>query len=262
MSRLSQWAVAAAVVGPLLSLYFAVLYWLALNPVFLPASPVEEVVLGTMLLRLLLIFSVRRLRSNTLAAIDLFTAEVLVLPALILLGLAGGNSQMYLPLIRDILLAWPSALLLVFPAFAVYKVSAMLRRGATLTSLIVSSTSVFVWLILILSATSQTTTEDGLGGMTRLVLAAILNGSTSAATRPIVTVAGVALYVGLVAHSAIGDARASRTLEPLLVFPVLGTAAALAWGFLAGLETSDTVLIYAVPSLVLIAIVWLGCRAD
>lgn len=262
MSGRASWVVTAAVVVPLVSLYLAVLYWLARNPFFLPASAVEEVILGTMLARLLLVLSVGRLRRSTLGAVDLFTAEILVVPSLVLVGLAAGNARMYLPLVKDILLAWPSAFLLVFPAFAVYRVAEMLRRGATLTSLILSSTSIFVWLILLLSATGQTSTVAGLAGMTRLVFLAIVNGTTSASSEPIVTIAGVALYVGLVAHAAISGERPSRGLDPLLLFPVLGTAAALAWGFLAGLETSDTVFVFALPSVALIAIIWVGCRAE
>ncbi len=261
MNGRESWAVTAVVAASLLSLYGALIYWLGQNPIFLPASALEEAILGTMLLRLVLILSVRRLRRSAVAAADIFTAEILIVPALILAGITAGNPREYLSFAGDVLLVWAAAVLLVFPAFAIYRVAEMLRSGARLTSLILSSTGIYVVLLLMLSATEGTTSAVGLAGLTRLLIGAILNGTTVASAQPVATAAGVALYVGLVAHSALGAGQPSRRVEPLLLFPVLGTAAALAWGFLAGMGTNDTLFIFGVPSLLVIAAMWLVSRA-
>jgi len=264
MSGRASWPVITAVICSLLSLYLAVLYWLVQNPVFLPANTIEAIVLGTQLIRLVVVLSVRRLRRSAINAIDIFTAEILVIPVLFLAGTALGSKE-YLPLTGEMLVAWASALLIVFPAFAIYKVGEMLHGGARLTALIPSATGVFVLLVLLLSATAQNTATlgaSGLAGFARLVLVAVLNQATAASLEPVVTAAGAALYLGLAAYSAIETGHVPRRLDLVLIFPVLGTAAALAWSLLAGLVTTDTMFIFGVPSLVLIAIMWLGSRAD
>jgi hypothetical protein len=264
MSERASWPVIAVVVGSLLSLYLVVLYWLILNPAFLPANTIEAIVLGTQLIRLVVILSVRSLRRSAINAIDIFTAEVLIIPVLFLAVTAlGGNG--FLPLTGELLVAWASALLIVFPAFAIYKVGEMLHRGARLTALIPSATGAFVLLVLLFSATAQNTATlgaSGLAGFARLVLVAILNQATAASIEPVVTAAGAALYLGLVAYSAVETEHLPRRLDLVLVFPVLGTAAAVAWTLVAGSATTDTMFIFGVPSLVLVAIMWLGCRAD
>ncbi|MDA4134354.1 MAG: hypothetical protein OK441_02150 [Thaumarchaeota archaeon] len=260
----ASWAIITVVIAPVLSLYLAVLYWLVQDPAFLPANNLEAIVLGTQVIRLVIVLSVRRLRRSSINAIDVLTAEVLVVPFLFLAGTALGSRE-YLLLGAGVLVDWGSALLIVFPAFAIYKVGEMLNRGARLRAVIPSATGLFVLLVLLLSATAQSSATlgaSGLVGFDRLVLGAILSQGSAASLEPLVTAAGAALYLGLVAYSAIETDHVARRLDVVLIFPVLGTATALAWSLLASLATTDTVFIFGVPSLVLIAIMWLGTRAD
>ncbi len=256
------WAVVAGVTLALTSLYGAILLWLVQNPVFFPANTLETVILASQIARLIVILSIGRLRTkNGIIITDLFAAEVLLIPVLGSVAVFLGNRQ-YLPLAGDLLRAWTSAFLLVFPAFAIYKVTAMIRRGATITSLAPTATSLFAVLAVVLSATKQTTTIAGLAGMTKLVLAVLAQGATVAAAGPIVLAAGVVLYLGLIVYSTMGAEDAPPVRDLLLVFSAAGSALALLWGLVASELTADTFLVFGAPSLLLVAFVWLVTRAN
>jgi hypothetical protein len=254
------WAVVAIVMLSLLSLYGTVLLWLVRNPVFLPANNFELILLGSQLVRLVALLSVKRLRRNGIVAIDIFAAEILVIPALLVAFILGDKA--FLPLAGDVLMVWGSAFLLVFPAFAIYKVGAMIRGDASFTLLIPSAAGVFAILVFVLSATMQTTTGVGLAGMTKLVLASVSHGATTAAAAPGVSAAGILLYLGLVVYTTIGGRDAPRSRDLLLVFPVLGTASAVIWGLTATQLTTNTLLVFGIPSFAIVAILWLGTHAN
>jgi hypothetical protein len=258
MSTRITWAVVAIVMLSLISLYGAVFLWLVQNPVFLPANSFELVLLGSQVVRLVVLLSVRRLRRNGIVAIDVFAAEILVIPLLLVAFILGDRT--FLPLAGDVLMVWGSAFLLVFPAFGIYKVAAMIRADAPFAVLIPSATSVFAILAFVLSATTQSPTGAGLAGMTALVIAAITHGATAAA--PGVSAAGILLYLGLVVYATMGGRDAPKGRDLLLVFPVIGTASAAVWGLTATRVTTDTFLIFGIPSFALVAIMWLGTHAD
>ena len=260
MSTRITWAVVAIVMLSLLSLYGAVLLWLVQNPVFLPANSFELIFLGSQVIRLVVVLSVKRLRRNGIIAIDIFAAEILVIPVLLVAFILGDRT--FLPLAGDVLMVWGSAFLLVFPAFAIYKVGAMIRGDVSFTMLIPSATSVFAILVFVLSSTTQSTTGVGLAGMTTLVLAAISHGAMAAAAAPGVSAAGILLYLGLVVYTTMGGRDAPKGRDLLLVFPVLGTASAVIWGLTATQVTTNTFLIFGIPSFALVAILWLGTRAN
>ncbi|MDA4112537.1 MAG: hypothetical protein OK474_00625 [Thaumarchaeota archaeon] len=257
MSTRITWTVVAIVMLSLISLYGAVLLWLFENPVFLPADSFELALLGSQVIRLVVLLSVKRLRRNGIVAIDIFAAEILVIPLLLVAFILGDRT--FLPLAGDVLMVWGSAFLLVFPAFGIYKVGAMIRGDAPLAILIPSATSVFAILAFVLSATTQSATGVGLAGMTTLVIAVLTHGAVAA---PGVSSAGILLYLGLVVYATMGGRDAPKGRDLLLVFPVLGTASAVIWGLTATRVTMDTFLIFGVPSFALVAILWLGTHAD
>jgi hypothetical protein len=257
MSTRITWAVIAIVMVSLISLYGAVLLWLFENPVFLPANSFELALLGSQVIRLVVLLSVGRLRRNGIVAIDIFAAEILVIPLLLVAFILGDRT--FLPLAGDVLMVWGSAFLLVFPVFGIYKVGAMIRGDTQLAVLIPSATSVFAVLAFVLSATTQSASGVGLAGMTTLVIAVLMHGAAAA---PGVSSAGILLYLGLVVYATMGGRDAPKGRDLLLVFPVLGTAFAVIWGLTATQVTTDTFLIFGIPSFALVAILWLGTHAD
>ena len=254
MTTRVTWAVLAVVMLSLLSLYGAVFLWLAQNPVFLPANSFELALLGSQVLRLVVLLSFRRLRRNGIVAIDIFAAEILVIPALLVAFILGNKT--FLPLAGDVLMVWASAFLLVFPAFAIYKVGAMIRGDAPFMTLIPSATGVFAILVFVLSATTQSATGVGLSGMTSLVLATFTHGAVEAT--PLASDAGILLYLGLVVYATMAGRDAPKSRDLLLFFPVLGTASAVIWGLAATQYTTNTFLVFGIPSFALVAVLWLG----
>jgi len=262
MSARAAWAMSALIAVALASLYAAVLLWLSRNTVFLPATPFESAILWSQLARLVVMLSVPRLRRmNGLIVIDFFAGEMLVVPAVVfLVELLGDRS--YLPLAGQVIPVWTSAFLLVYPVFAIVRIAELARAGGRIATLIPSATGVFTVLLLVISATTQSTGTPGLLGMTNLVIAAVTKGASAAAAEgPAVSLAGIGLYLGLILYSTFGAKGAPPARDALLLFPLLGTASAVAWGVLTGRLWGGALWTFSVPSLALVATMWVGTRA-
>lgn len=249
---------AAAVCLSLLVLYGSVLDWYTRNSILFPADTLETLIMGAFLIRLAVALTVPRVRRNWVLVLDMFSVEMLLVPILVLASISLGHE--YLVVAGGIIDAWVSAFLLVFPAFAIFKVGAMMYRNSTLPRVLASATGTFALLVIVLSATTHIVTSPGLAGMTDIVAAELLSGATAAAQQPGVSEAGTLLYLGLVVYSTLRADDDSRLRSPLLVLPVLGTASALTMGVLLGQLTSDSVLLFGAPALLLLMMIWLVTR--
>ena len=77
-----------AIATPLAYLYFSFLTWFASNPSLFPSGPLEQLILITQVLRLIVIMSLRRLRRAELPVIIIIgSVEMLIVPFLALLYL-------------------------------------------------------------------------------------------------------------------------------------------------------------------------------
>ena len=251
------WVLAAS-----LSFLYAVAVWSFLScGAFFPSDALEALILWMQLAKLAAILSVKRLRTAKFTNIlNLWAVDILVVPVLIGLTISNGNHA-FITLAGEVFLSWASAVLLVFPAFAIYKVTAMVRGRASLTTVLPSATSAFALLVFLVAAAAQSAPNAGLSGLAKAIPSAIKD--VSVASSPEVSITGTLLYLGLVTYAA-GQWREGTTgnqLDSVFIIALVGTAAALGWAYLA--QLSDNALLdFGIPSLAVAAIVWLVARGE
>jgi hypothetical protein len=253
-------SIIAGVLATSLSYQYVFALWLFVqNGSFYPVNLLETVVLGIQVAKLIVILSVKRLRKTKFTnVLDIWAVEILAVPVLIGLSVSQGDA-LYVSWAGDIFLAWGAAVLLIFPVFAIYKITSMVLRDASLTTLLPSATSVFALLAFLISAMNQHNTSFvGLSGLARAIPYAVQAASASMPQE--VSVAGALLYLSLILYSVtrLKD-EIFNQLDSVLVFSLLGTVAALGWAFLAQ-ATNNALFDFGIPSLVFASLVWLIAR--
>lgn len=253
-------SVVAGVLGTALSYQYIFAAWLfAQNGRFYPANLLEVIILTIQLVKLVTILSIKRLRQMKLTNIlDVWAVEILAVPLLIALSVTRGG-PIYISLAGELFLAWGSAVLLVFPVFAIYKVTTVVLKGVSLTTLLPSATSVFSLLALLIAALSQQSVSSaGLSGLAKTIPVAVKAMATT--TPQAVYITGALVYLSLIIYSvARPDQDIFNQIDLILGFSLLGTIAALGWAFLA--QTTESAFFdFGIPSLAFATIVWLIAR--
>jgi hypothetical protein len=252
-----SWIVVAS-----LSFLYAAAVWSFLRAgAFFPSNALEALVLYIQFIKLVAILSFKRLRTTKFTNIlNVWAVDILAVPVLIGLTIIYGNHG-FISLAGDVFLSWASAVLLVFPAFAIYKVTVMVKRNASLATVLPSATSIFAMLVFFLAATMQSVPYSGLSGLARAIPSAIRD--TSITSSPEISVTGTLLYLGLITYAATqrGEGATGGQLDSTLIILLMGTAAALGWAYLA--QVLDSALFdFGIPSLVIVTIVWLVARGE
>ena len=250
---------AAATSVSLACCYASFLLWLILGSPFLPSSAIEAFVATTAALRMAIALSIKRIRrSHFFITFDILSLEILVLPVLAVASLVYPSLN---DIVRQVLFAWPAAVIMVLPAYAIYKVTAFVRDGASLTTVLPSAVIVFVYLAILDSAAILPPVGSGLSGLAG-TLASALVGSVALGAAPLqVAITGVLLYTTMVLYAATRGKEKDASLNPVLLLAVVGTLAALGWAVLASYAIGFAPLIFGVPGLALVVTLWVVSRA-
>ena len=250
----------AAVTVPLAYLYLSFLVWLVGSATFLPSDAIQAAVVLTAAIRVLVILSVKRLRTGEfILIIDILSLEILILPFLAVAYIILHAS--WLPsVMTQIAFTWPLALLLVFPIFAVYKIATMTRDGSSLTMVLPSAAALFTFLAVLESATKLAPQGSGLAGLSNTVVSALVGGVASAVALPGVALAGVVLYVALMVYAASRARPGGSSWNPMLALAVIGTLVALCWSILAVDFTGLAVFALGIPAAAILAAIWVVTR--
>ncbi|MGD0637221.1 MAG: hypothetical protein ABSA72_04195 [Nitrososphaerales archaeon] len=258
---------ATSIIGGVLAVSLSFLYAIVIlsylrSGAFFPSNALEATILCIQAVKLIAILSIGRLRNAKFTNIlNIWAVEILAVPPLIGLSISQGNPA-YTTLAGEIFLAWASAMLMVFPTFAIYKLTTMVQGRSSLTKLLPSATSVFALLTFLVAATTRyDATSAGLSGLAKAIPSAVKD--TSIATTPEVSAMGALLYLGLIVYAATqwhGEAIQVQ-LESILILSLVGTVAALSWAFLAQ-ATDSALLDFGLPTLACAAIVWLFARGE
>jgi hypothetical protein len=252
-----SWVLAAS----LSFLYVAAVWSFLRAGAFFPSNTLEALVLSIQFVKLVAILSVKRLRTTKFTNIlNVWAVDILAVPVLIGLTISYGNHS-FISLAGEVFLSWASAVLLVFPVFAIYKVFAMVKRNASLATVLPSATFIFALLVFFLAATTQSVPYSGLSGLARVIPSAIRD--TSITSSPEVSVTGALLYLGLITYAVTQwrEGVTSCQLDSTLIILLMGTVAALGWAYLAQL-LDNALLDFGIPSLVIVTIVWLVARGE
>ena len=253
--KLLSWGV---LVAPLSFFYFYFFAWSIKSGAVPPTSMLEAIVLATMVLRLAAVLSVGRLRHAKVSLIvDIFALEVLIIAGLLVVYILTRVPE-YLSLLTSIALAWPAALLLVFPPFALYRFASSMLHRASLSSVIPSAIGLFALLVIPAEVATLTSSVEGLSGVSRLLLQVLLGQARSAALVPEITFTGLVLYLALTFYVITqGD---GGDWFGALIIAVAGSVVALGWSALGALLTEDLLLLFAVPGLAIIGLIWWTTR--
>ncbi len=253
--KLLSWGV---LVAPLSFFYFYFFAWSIKSGAVPPTSMLEAIVLATMVLRLAAVLSVGRLRHAKVSLIvDIFALEVLIIAGLLVVYILTRVPE-YLSLLTSIALAWPAALLLVFPPFALYRFASSMLHRASLSSVIPSAIGLFALLVIPAEVATLTSSVEGLSGVSRLLLQVLLGQARSAALVPEITFTGLVLYLALTFYVITqGD---GGDWFGALIIAVAGSVVALGWSALGSLLTEDLLLLFAVPGLAIIGLIWWTTR--
>jgi hypothetical protein len=255
------WVLSAAVIVSLIYIYASFLVWLIFSATFLPSNAIESFIVITAAVRMAAILSVRRLRrAETLVIIDILSLEVLSLPFLALGYLFLGNPIFILG-IREVLFAWPFALILVSPIYGIYKLSTLMRDNASLAIILPSTVMLFALLAILDSATKLTPQASGLTGLSDSLISVFIGGLVPEVAPPGVAVTGIVLYIALILFATTRGRDIRTSINPILVLAVAGTLVALGWAFAALSITDLASLAFGVPGVAIAAVLWVISRA-
>ncbi len=240
-------------------LYLSALTRGVITGAIVPVTSIEAVILGTLLARLPVILAVPRLRRSSSAALNIMSAEVLLLPVLVLVSLTTAD-PLYLQLIRGIFFAWPAAFMVVSPLYTIPKLVHRIAVGSSLSTVIPALTTLFALLTFLDVGLANGSSGGGLSNVTKFsLLSAAGNGSPSALPTELI-VTGVAAYAAMIFYALRRDSGPPVT-DSILGMASVGTLLVLVWGIAVSYTTSSAQLVFGAPTLVLLGLIWGLSRA-
>ena len=261
MTDLLRFASWGMLIGPLAFFYFYFVDWAVKTGAVPPATNVESIILVTMVLRLCLIMSFRTLRRGKVwVVVDIFSLEVLFTAVLLFLFIFT-RTQVYFTTLTSVTEAWPAALLLVVPAFALYRFGAAVVERARLSMVIPAAIGMLALLLIPAQAATTSANPGSLAGISRLLLSVILGLGKPQTLVQETTVAGFLLYLGLMFYVVTTEDDGQNRSAALAV-AAAGSLTALGWSVAGSWLTNDMVLLFVVPGVAILAIIWGSTRGD
>lgn len=234
-------------------LYLAALTRAVITGAIFPATPVEQAILGTLLARLVVILAVPRLRSSTSAALNIMSAEVLLLPVLVLVSVIFAD-PLYPQLIRGIFFAWPAAFMAVSPLYTIPKLVNRIRLGSSLSTVLPALTSLLALLAFLDLGLANGAPGVGLSDVTKFALMSAF-GAASIAIPTEMIVTGVVAYAAMVFYSLRRDSAVPFN-DSIFAVALIGALIALTWVIVATNVTTSAQLVLGMPALGLVGLIW------
>ncbi|MDA4127692.1 MAG: hypothetical protein OK452_10920 [Thaumarchaeota archaeon] len=258
--KVNRTGVIASVSGAALTLlYLSALIRGIITGAIFPATSIEAAILGTLLTRLLVILAIPRLRRSSSLALNIMSVEVLLLPVLVLISLTTSD-PLYLQLIREIFFAWPAAFMAVSPLYTIPKLVQRVAVGSSLSTVIPALTSLFALLAFLDLGLGNGASGIGLSNVTKFALLSAAGANSPLALPTEMIVAGVASYASMIFFALRRDSGVPVT-DSILGMASAGTLLALVWGIGLSYVTSSAQLVFGVPALVLVGLIWGLSRA-
>ncbi len=252
--------VIASVTGASLTLlYISALIRGTITAAVIPATPIEAVIVGTLLARLLFILAIPRIRRSTSAALNIMSAEVLLLPLLVFISLLTSD-PIYLQLIRGIFFAWPAAFMAVSPLYAIPKLVKRIESGSNLSTVIPALTSQFALLTFLDVGLFNGVSGVGLSNVTKFALQSAAGVGSPLALPTEMIATGVAASAAMIFYALRRDSGPPIT-DTILGVASAGTLLVLGWGIAGTYGSTSAQLVFGAPALVLLGLIWGISRA-
>ena len=219
-------------------------------------SSLEELILGTQILRLIFVIALSRPpRLQPLFALILFSFEVFLIPFLAFLAYWTGDAG-YTTLMGKLLTTWIGVSALILSPYAIYEfVKTMPKRTSLVNTSVVSTLEIGGLVLLsntLATAQAKLSGPSSLGALfiesTRSESPILFGGLGS----NIVLEAGLILFfLGMIVHLSVRDNGISSPIliSYALLVPLLGSMAALIWATSLLSISSDTILVFTIPAL-------------
>lgn len=228
-------------------------------------TTMEQIIFGTQIARVLFVMVLeRRPKFNPVYGMILFSLEVFLVPFLAVLGTITGDRS-YTILMGNILTTWIGVGSVVLAPYAVYEYFRVLRRGSPLLNIMVIGTLESGGLLLLIEFLSSV--RGRLGGpealgtlFTQAVALRTIQKYAGIGSDYILTLGLVLFYLGLIVYFAVGNLEFGSVtrLTYILLLPILGSLASLVWTTLFQSFSSDILLVFTAPTLLLIITVWVS----
>ena len=235
-------------------LYLAALTRGVITGAVVPATPIEQAILGTLVARLAVISVVPRLRKSTSIVLNIMSAEVLLLPVLVLVSIFSAD-PLYLQLIRGIFFAWPAAFMVVSPLYTIPKLMRRIMLESSLSTILPALTSLFALLNFLDLGLGNSTPGAGLSDVTKFALISAVGTAPSVIILTEMIVTGVVVYAAMVLYSLRRDSGVSFK-DSTLAVALIGALVSLTWGIIATYFSVSAQLVLGMPALVLVGVVW------
>ncbi len=261
MSSRSRLGMGLILATPLVLLYLYFLLWLNSNNVFTNLDLVAQLILYTQIARVIVVVAVRKLRTSSPALfLDVMCLEMFVFAGLIGLYVFKG-SPWILKEDLEIATVWPAVLLCVVPSYWIYKLVSLTRNNGRLGAVVPWSLGLYALLTFEVGATSHSTITGGFAQVSSFMLTALLH-TLSLVQTPQAEVAGIPLYIALVVYASTKDAGStSSELNPALLLALVGTVLAISLGVYAVFIGVNALIVFSVPSSVVLTVIWWFTRA-
>lgn len=224
-----------------------------------PATPIESAILGTLMARVLIISGVPRIRRSSSAALNIMSAEVLLLPILVIFSLITSD-PLYLQLIRGIFFAWPAAFMAVSPLYTIPKLVQRIAIRSSLSTVIPALTSQFALLTFLDIGLFNGVSGVGFSNVTKFALMSAAGGGSPLALPTEMIVTGIAACGAMIFYSLRRDSGAPVT-DSILGIASAGALLALGWGIAWSFGSTSAQLVFGAPALVILGVIWGFSRA-
>jgi hypothetical protein len=241
------------------ALYLFALARGALTGAMIPSTFIESFVLGTTLAGLAVIMLVPRFRDSAATSFNILSVDILLLPAIGLAYLLTGDPS-FLQLAPGIFLAWPAAFMVVFPAYAIFRVTKGMMGGARLSFVIPAVTGLFILLTSLDLGFARS--QAGMG-LSNLVKVALASASGAGPQIPLeTTVTGVVACAAIMLFALRRSPGVPSRIDSVLATASVATLGTIGWGVALSTVTTSAQLVFGVPALVLVGLIWWAYHAN
>ena len=254
-------ALAALAGSSLFILYF--LFLVILLPSLNISDELEQVILVTMILRLIAVASIPKVRNSPpQLKISIFSLEIFFIAALIIAYFVTGE-MFYDVSMGTVLTVWVGTVALVLTPYFVVWFAYTLYKTSSLFSIFWTVPFEFanvVFLVNLISSGSVPTSLAALGGDIINSVVGLLKSrppSLFSYSQEILASTAI-LFVALLLYATVIDPSEGRTIRnyAALVFPLIGTLFLGLWIFVLLYFSNDILFIFTVPSCILATGLW------
>lgn len=251
---------AYATTGGLLFVDLNFLAVFALSGILRSATQIELLVFSLQVVKIFFVIGVKRLRESGPALIvDLFGAELLLLPLLVAMDLFAGLGELS-SVLSQLLTGWMVGVACVGLPYAAFKIGRSMMRSASLASVLPTSVVVSELSVLFANASfAAAASQTGVAGVAEV---AFLGRGSAFSGSPLNFLALIAVYISLLLYAVVGmDAKVVIDGPKALVLAVLATSASVALAVLFSLFSLPLALAYIPPTVAIVSASWWLTRA-